>query len=80
MAELEKIPSFKLLNFNTCGKVNAVAQKLGRGRIACGSDAKLFEFPWNAQLGFKQSDDTIKFECGGSLISGKRIIFYSKSS
>jgi hypothetical protein len=75
LVDFEKLPSFRLLNFDECGKVDTKMQRQSRGRISNGANAKLFELPWNAQLGYKNVEtNEINFECGGSLISGKKII------
>ncbi|CAO1309917.1 unnamed protein product [Diamesa hyperborea] len=43
-------------------------------KIFGGTKTKLNEFPWTALLGYKDANDPIKFNCGGSLINNKYVI------
>lgn len=66
-------PKFRLLEPELCGRI------MPEPKIFGGSDTKLFEYPWMAQLGYIRSnqskDHHIKeFLCAGTIINKKYVL------
>nr|CAD7198292.1 unnamed protein product [Timema douglasi] len=57
-----------LLPINECGEISLDV------RITNGKDAKPFQFPWMALLGYKDPQDNIHYMCGGSLINDRYVL------
>lgn len=68
----EEHPNYVHFESKTCGEIPNVL------RIAHGNQAQLFEFKFNALIGYESSEiDKYSFSCGGSLISGILFHFFS---
>nr|CAD7434789.1 unnamed protein product [Timema monikensis] len=57
-----------LLPINECGEVSLDV------RITNGKEAKPFQFPWMALLGYKDPKENVHYMCGGSLINDRYVL------
>lgn len=68
--KIKNHPNVNLINRRSCGIYSD-------NRIINGQAANLKEFPWFALLGFETVFHDLSWNCGGSLISGKRVTYIS---